>query len=57
MTLFIISRIRLSHRIIIVWRMGSKKKKVSLSVGRGEKSRSGGLTKKGREKYNRATGK
>jgi hypothetical protein len=31
----------------------------SLSVGRGEKlpvSRGGGLTKKGREKYNRATG-
>jgi hypothetical protein len=29
---------------------------VSLSLGRGEKSRKGGLTKKGRDKYNRATG-
>jgi hypothetical protein len=29
---------------------------VSLSIGRGEKSRKGGLTKKGRDKYNRATG-
>ena len=35
--------------------MGSKKK-VSLSIGRGEKSKTGGLTKKGRDKYNRATG-
>ena len=33
-----------------------RKKGVSLSVGRGEKSRKGGLTAKGREKYNRATG-
>ena len=33
-----------------------KKKGVSLSVGRGEKSRKGGLTAKGRAKYNRATG-
>ena len=29
---------------------------VSLSLGRGEKSRKGGLTKKGRDKYNKATG-
>ena len=33
-----------------------RKKGVSLSVGRGEKSRKGGLTSKGRAKYNRATG-
>jgi len=36
-----------------------KKKNVSLSVGRGEKlsvKRGGGLTAKGRAKYNRATG-
>lgn len=33
-----------------------KKKSVSLSVGRGEKSKSGGLTAKGRAKYNRETG-
>ena len=33
-----------------------KKKGVSLSIGRGEKSRTGGLTAKGRAKYNRATG-
>ena len=33
-----------------------QKKGVSLSVGRGEKSRKGGLTAKGRAKYNRATG-
>lgn len=32
------------------------KKSVSLSIGRGEKSKSGGLTAKGRAKYNRATG-
>ena len=32
------------------------KKGVSLSLGRGEKSRNGGLTAKGRAKYNRATG-
>ena len=32
------------------------KKSVSLSIGRGEKSKTGGLTAKGREKYNRATG-
>ncbi|MAO21205.1 MAG: hypothetical protein CMJ25_10680 [Phycisphaerae bacterium] len=29
---------------------------VSLSLGRGEKSKKGGLTAKGRAKYNRATG-
>ena len=33
-----------------------RKKGVSLSMGRGEKSRKGGLTAKGRAKYNRATG-
>ena len=33
-----------------------RKKEVSLSVGRGEKSRKGGRTAKGRAKYNRATG-
>lgn len=33
-----------------------KKKGVSLSIGRGEKSKSGGLTAKGVAKYNRATG-
>tara|TARA_A100001201_G_C4022489_1_gene181032 strand:+ start:502 stop:777 length:276 start_codon:yes stop_codon:yes gene_type:complete len=33
-----------------------KRKSVSLSIGRGEKSKTGGLTKKGREKYNRKTG-
>lgn len=32
------------------------KKSVSLSIGRGEKSKAGGLTAKGRAKYNRATG-
>ena len=32
------------------------KKSVSLSIGRGEKSKTGGLTAKGREKYNNATG-
>ena len=32
------------------------KKGVSLSIGRGEKSKSGGLTRKGIAKYNRATG-
>ena len=32
------------------------KKSVSLSLGRGEKSRKGGLTAKGRAKYNRAPG-
>ena len=32
------------------------RKGVSLSLGRGEKSRKGGLTAKGRRKYNRATG-
>jgi hypothetical protein len=31
-------------------------KSVSLSVGRGEKSKSGGLTAKGRARYNRSTG-
>ena len=30
-------------------------KSVSLSIGRGEKSKKGGLTAKGRAKYNRAT--
>ena len=33
-----------------------KRKSVSLSVSRGEKSKKGGLTAKGRAKYNRATG-
>jgi len=32
------------------------KKGVSLSIGRGEKSKSGGLSSKGIAKYNRATG-
>ena len=32
----------------------AKRKQVNLSVGRGEKSKSGGLTAKGRAKYNRA---
>ena len=36
--------------------MLAKRKGVSLSVGRGEKSKKGGLTAKGRAKYNRATG-
>jgi len=36
--------------------MAAKRKSVSLSVGRGEKSRKGGLTAKGRAKYNAATG-
>ena len=34
----------------------AKRKQVNLSVGRGEMSKSGGLTAKGRAKYNRATG-
>ncbi len=34
----------------------AKRKQVNLSVGRGEKSKTGGLTAKGRAKYNRATG-
>ena len=34
----------------------AKRKGVSLTLGRGEKSRKGGLTAKGRRKYNRATG-
>ena len=34
----------------------AKRKGVSLSVGRGEKSKKGGLTDKGRAKYNRARG-
>jgi len=34
----------------------TNRKGVSLSVGRGEKSKKGGLTAKGRAKYNRATG-
>jgi hypothetical protein len=32
------------------------KKNVSLSISKGEKSKSGGLTQKGVDKYNRATG-
>jgi hypothetical protein len=31
-------------------------KSVSLSIGRGEKSKTGGLTQKGVDKYNKATG-
>ena len=34
----------------------AKKKPPTLSVKRGEKSKKGGLTAKGRAKYNRATG-
>ena len=34
----------------------AKRKPPSLSVKRGEKSKNGGLTVKGRAKYNRATG-
>ena len=34
----------------------AKRRGVSLSVGRGEKSKKGGLTAKGRAKYNSATG-
>ena len=34
----------------------AKRKQVNLSVGRGEKSKTGGLTAKVRAKYNRATG-
>ena len=34
----------------------AKRKPPSLSVKRGEKSKKGGLTAKGRAKYNRATG-
>jgi hypothetical protein len=34
----------------------ARKKSVSLSIGRGEKSKSGGLTAKGVAKYNNATG-
>ena len=34
----------------------AKRKQVSLTIGRGEKSKTGGLTAKGRAKYNRATG-
>ena len=34
----------------------AKRKQVNLSIGRGEKSKTGGLTAKGRAKYNRATG-
>ena len=33
-----------------------KRKGVSLTLGRGEKSKKGGLTAKGRKKYNAATG-
>ncbi len=32
------------------------KKQVYLSVAKGEKSKKGGLTEKGRKKYNKATG-
>jgi hypothetical protein len=32
------------------------KKTVNLSIGRGEKSKKGGLTEKGRKKYNKKTG-
>ena len=34
----------------------ASKKNVSLTIGRGEKSKAGGLTAKGVAKYNRATG-
>ena len=34
----------------------AKRKSVNLSIGRGEKSKTGGLTAKGRAKYNRVTG-
>jgi hypothetical protein len=34
----------------------ASKKGVSLSIGRGEKSKTGGLTAKGVAKYNKATG-
>ena len=37
-------------------RAGKKHRSVSLSVRRGEKSRTGGLTKKGRDRYNSMTG-
>ena len=33
-----------------------KRKSVSLTLGKGEKSKKGGLTAKGRAKYNRITG-
>ena len=36
--------------------MATPKKNPSLSLGRGEKSKKGGLTAKGRAKYNAATG-
>lgn len=36
--------------------MAEKKKSISLSIGRGEKSKTGGLTAKGVAKYNKATG-
>ena len=36
--------------------MRKKRKQVNLSVGRGENTKTGGLTAKGRAKYNRATG-
>ena len=36
--------------------MATPKKTPSLSLGRGEKSKKGGLTAKGRAKYNAATG-
>lgn len=34
----------------------ARKKGPDLTIGRGEKSKSGGLTAKGRKRYNRATG-
>jgi hypothetical protein len=45
--------------ILLGWERKMAKKSVSLSVGRGEKlpvSKGAGLTAKGREKYNAATG-
>ena len=36
--------------------MAEQKKSINLSLGRGEKSKTGGLTAKGVAKYNRATG-
>jgi hypothetical protein len=35
--------------------MERKRKQVNLSIGRGEKSKAGGLTQKGINKYNRVT--
>tara|TARA_Y100000361_G_scaffold38743_1_gene33223 strand:+ start:204 stop:482 length:279 start_codon:yes stop_codon:yes gene_type:complete len=36
--------------------MAKKRKNVKLSLAKGERSKKGGLTAKGRAKYNRATG-